>query len=60
MDGIRKGIKRVGVVEWLGTKGLEKNGFSIHGSTVINVAIRLDNPYKFLDRVVEVQLDLVG
>ena len=60
VDCVRKGIKRVGVVEWLSTKSLEKSRGGIKRSTVVNVAIRLDNPDKFLDRVVEVQLDLVG
>jgi len=60
VDGVREGIKGVGVVEWLGTKSLEEHRLGIKGSTVVNVAVRLDNPDKLLHRVVEVELDLVG
>jgi len=60
VDGIRKGIKSISVVERLGTKSAEKDGSGIKGGTVVNVGIRLDNPDKLLHRVVEVKLDLVG
>merc|ERR1711991_27347 len=57
---VRKDIKSISVVEWLGTLQGEKSGIRLEGSTVVNVGIRLDNPDKFLTWVVEVQLDLVG
>jgi hypothetical protein len=60
MDGVRKGIDGIGVVEWLGTKSGVKGLSSNKGSTVVNVGIRLDNPDKLLTWVVEVQLNLVG
>jgi len=60
-DGVGKGVNGVGVVERLGAESLpESLGGTIEGSTVINVGVRLDDPDKFLTRVVEVQLDLVG
>jgi len=60
VDGRRKSIDGISVVERLGSKGLEKDLLVVKGSAVINVGIRLDNPDEFLARVVEVQLDLVG
>jgi hypothetical protein len=60
MDGIGESINGVSVVERLGTKGLEENLGSIKRRAVINVGIRLNNPDELLDRVIEVELDLVG
>jgi hypothetical protein len=60
MKSIRKSINGISVVERLGTKSLVKKATSLKGSTVINVSVRLDNPDKFLTRVVEVKTDLVG
>jgi hypothetical protein len=59
VESIRKSINGISVVEWLGTKHLEKELGSIKRRAIINVGIRLDNPDEFLDRVVEVELDLV-
>ncbi len=60
VDGVWQGIDGVGVVEWLGTQDLVQQGVAGQGRAVINVLIWLDNPDEFLDRMVEVQLDLVG
>jgi hypothetical protein len=60
MDGIRKSINSIGIIERLGTKSLEKSLTALKGSTVINVSIGLHNPDKLLTGVVEVKLDLVG
>ena len=60
VDGRRKGIDGIGVVEGLGSKSAEKDVSSSEGGTVINVGIRLNNPDELLARVVEVELDLVG
>ncbi len=58
--GVGEGINGISVVEGLSTKGLEQSGRVNQGRTVVNVGIGLNNPNKFLARVVEVQLDLVG
>jgi hypothetical protein len=60
VDGRRKSINGISVVERLSTEGLEENRCSVKGRAVINVGIRLDNPDEFLARVVEVELNLVG
>jgi len=60
MDGIGESINGIGVVERLGTEYLEEEGVTDKRRTVVNVLVRLDNPDKLLDRVVEVELDLVG
>jgi len=60
VDGIRKSIQRISVIEWLSTKGLEKSLARVKRGTVVDVGIRLDNPDEFLHRVVEVELNLVG
>jgi hypothetical protein len=60
MDGIRKSINSISVVEWLSTKSLVKNLVACERGTVVNVGIRLYNPDELLDRVVEVELNLVG
>ena len=60
LDGVRKSINSIGVVEWLSTKSLVEGSTTLGGSTVVYVAIRLYNPDEFLARVVEVKSDLVG
>jgi hypothetical protein len=59
-DGRRKSINGISVVEGLGTESLVKNGSGSERRTVINVGIRLNNPNKFLARMVEVELNLVA
>ena len=59
LDGVWKSINSIGVVEWLSTKS-EKSGVVLGGCAVINVAVRLYNPYEFLAWMVEVKADLVG
>jgi hypothetical protein len=60
MNRRRKSINGICVVEWLSTKSLEKKLSVVKRSAIVNIGIRLDNPDKFLARMVEVQLDLVG
>jgi hypothetical protein len=60
VDGVGKGINGIGVVERLGTKGLEEGGVTNKRRTVVHVLVRLHNPNKLLNRVVEVKADLVG
>jgi CxxC motif-containing protein len=60
VDGVRKSINGISVVERLSAKDLEKKLRSIERRAIINVSIRLDDPNKLLNRVVEVELDLVG
>lgn len=59
-DSIWKGVDSISIIERLGTEGLEKSLTSNQRVTVINIGITLDNPNKFLTRVIEVQLDLIG
>ena len=60
MNGVGKSVKGVSVVEWLGTKKLEQDVGSIKRRAIVDIGITLNNPDKLLDRVVEVELDLVG
>ena len=60
VNGVGKSVEGIGVVEWLGTEKLEQDVGSIKRRAVVDVGITLNNPYKLLDRVVEVELDLVG
>jgi hypothetical protein len=60
VDGVGKGIKSVGVVEWLSAEQLAQEGLAFKRRAVVNVLVGLDNPDEFLARVVEVELDLVG
>jgi len=60
LEGRRKDVDSVGVVESLGTLGNEKILTVLQRSTVVNVSIRLGNPHKLLTGVIEVELDLVG
>ena len=59
MDSIWKSINGISVVERLSTKDLEKKSIACQGRAVVNVLVRLYDPDKLLNRVVEVQLDLV-
>ena len=59
-DGVRESIDGVGVIERLGAKNLEEHGALLERIAVVNILVRLDNPYKLLARVVEVELNLVG
>ena len=58
--GVGEGINRISVVEGLGSKNTEETGRGRKTSAVVNVLVRLNNPNKLLDGVVEVELDLVG
>ena len=60
VNGVGKSVEGISVVEWLGTKKLKQDVGSIKRRAVVNVGITLNDPDKLLDRVVEVELDLVG
>jgi len=60
VNGVGKSVEGISVVEWLGTKKLEQDVGSIKRRAVVDIGIALNNPDKLLDRVVEVELDLVG
>ena len=60
MDGVGKSIHGVGVVEGLGTEKAVEELVALEGRAVVDVAVGLDNPDELLNRVVEVELDLVG
>jgi len=60
VDGIGKGINRVGVVEGLSTEKAVEELMALKRRAVVNVAVGLDNPDELLNGVVEVELDLVG
>ena len=59
-NGVGEGINSVGVVEGLSTKETVEDGTPLEGRAVVDVLVRLDNPDKLLNRVVKVELDLVG
>jgi hypothetical protein len=59
MDGRRKHVNGISVVERLGTKDFVQGVAAFQRRAVVNVGIGLHNPDKFLNRVVEVDLDLV-
>jgi hypothetical protein len=59
VDGVRKGINGVSVVERLSAKSLVELGVALKRSTVVYVLVGLNNPDQLLARVVEVELDLV-
>ncbi len=59
-NGVGEGIDGVGVVEGLSTEEAVKDGSGLKGRAVVDVLVRLDNPDKLLNGVVEVKLDLVG
>jgi hypothetical protein len=60
MDSIGKSIDSIGVVEGLSTKKPVEKLVAVKRRTVIDVLVRLDDPDKLLNRVVKVELDLVG
>jgi hypothetical protein len=60
VDGVRKGVNGVGVVEGLGAEQTVQELIAVEGRTVVNVLIWLDDPDEFLNGVVKVELDLVG
>jgi hypothetical protein len=60
VDGIGKSINGISVVEGLSTKEPVKKLTALKRRAVVNVLIGLDNPDKLLNRVVKVELDLVG
>jgi hypothetical protein len=60
MDSVGEGINGISVVEGLSTENLEQESIADQRRAVVNVLIGLDDPDEFLDRVVEVELDLVG
>jgi hypothetical protein len=60
MDSVGKSINSVSVVEGLSTKNLVKELAAFKRRTIVDVLIWLDNPNEFLNRVVKVELDLVG
>jgi len=60
VDGIRKSINRVSVVEGLSTKKPVEELTALERRAVVDVLIGLDNPDELLNGVVKVELDLVG
>jgi hypothetical protein len=60
VDGIGKSVNGISVVEGLGTKEPVEKLTALKRRAVVNVLIGLDNPDKLLNRVVKVELDLVG
>jgi hypothetical protein len=60
VNGIRKSINCVSVVEGLGTKKPVEELTALERRAVVNVLIGLDNPDKLLNGVVKVELDFVG
>jgi hypothetical protein len=60
VNGIRKSINRVSVIEGLGTKKPVEELTALERRAVVNVLIGLDNPDKLLNGVVKVELDFVG
>ena len=59
-DGVGEGINSVGVVEGLSAEEAVKNRARLERRAVVDVLVGLDNPDKLLNRVVKVELDLVG
>jgi hypothetical protein len=60
MDSVGKSIDSISVVEGLGTEKPVQKLVAVERRTVVNVLIGLDNPNELLNRVVKVELDLVG
>ena len=58
--GVGEGVNRIRVVEGLGSKNAEEGRRGRKTSAVVDVLVRLNNPDKLLDGVIEVELDLVG
>ena len=59
VDRVGEGVDGIGVVERLGTQGVEEDGARGQGRAVVDVGIRLHDPDELLARVVEVQLDFI-
>jgi len=60
VDSVGESINGISVVEGLGTENLEQESIAHKGRAIVNVLIGLDNPDQLLNRVVEVELDLIG
>jgi hypothetical protein len=60
VDGIGKSINSVSVVEGLSTEEPVEELTALKRRAVVDVLIGLDNPDELLNRVVKVELDLVG
>jgi len=59
-DGVREGVDGVGVVEGLGAEQTVEDGALVKRRAVVDVLVGLDDPDELLNRVVKVELDLVG
>jgi hypothetical protein len=60
MDSVGKSIDGISVVKGLSTEEPVEKLVAVKRRTVVNVLIGLDNPDELLNRVVKVELDLVG
>jgi hypothetical protein len=60
VNSVGESIDSISVVEGLSTKKPVEKLVAVKRRAVINVLVRLDNPDKLLNRVVKVELDLVG
>jgi hypothetical protein len=60
VDSVGKSIDGISVVERLSTEEPVKKLVAVERRTVVNVLIGLDNPDELLNRVVKVELDLIG
>jgi hypothetical protein len=60
VDGVGKSIDGVGVVEGLSSEQAVQELVAVKGRAVVDVLIRLNDPDEFFNRVVKVELDLVG
>lgn len=60
VDGIRKSINGISIVEGLSTKKPVEELTALERRAVVNILIGLNNPDELLNRVVKVELDLVG
>jgi len=59
-DGVREGVDGVGVVEGLSAEQTVEDGALVERRAVVDVLVGLDDPDELLNRVVKVELDLVG
>jgi hypothetical protein len=60
MDSIGKSVDSIGVVKRLSTEKSVEELIAIKRRAIIDVLVGLDNPDKLFNRVVKVELDLVG
>jgi hypothetical protein len=60
VDSIGESINRISVVERLSTEEPVKKLVTVKRRTIVDVLIGLNNPNELLNRVVKVELDLVG